>query len=326
MPVFRLFLIIFVALIVSGCDFFKRSITGPSIIFDNSSQTNIKYYGYYFVEDPAKGLNHIDEIRDYTNIINVRYDNGMNNSWDPSSASRILASDSRIMLQIPFGTDTDQTLFVNSYARKKYLNKIRQDMTDTGVTHIIAYIAIYEEWYVLINHGHYDWPIFKGLPIYEKFAVAKQYLEEIISDVNQTFPGIPTVIVENILPLPDPPSNLDIIGVDAYYIPTSPDCSPEEKLMFDNQVIPHYDAARIYGKPIMVVAPSFIHGPWRMLSECQMQWYVDLALDPTYNIQSFLWFLYNYDNQTIVGVRNFPDLVNYQRGVSCQFFGNQYCP
>jgi len=40
------------------------------------------YYGYYFVEDPAKNQDYIDEVKGFTNIINVRYDNGAYNSWD----------------------------------------------------------------------------------------------------------------------------------------------------------------------------------------------------------------------------------------------------
>jgi hypothetical protein len=194
-------------------------------------------------------------------------------------------------------------------------------MIDTNFMSSIAYIAVFEEWYVLTSHGYFDaWPIFQGRGTYEKMEIAKKYLELIIDDVNRAFPGIPTVIVENILP----PNNLDIIGIDAYYIPTSPDCDLEQKAIFNAQVMPYYDIGRNYGKPIMMVAPSFVGGPWKMLSECQMQWYADLALNNSYNIESFIWFFYG-DVAGMTGVRNYPNLVAYQRNISCQLLGRRYC-
>jgi len=302
----------------TGCRFFKN-ITGPSEIFSGGG---IKYYGYYFVEDPNKGLSYSHEIADFANMINVRSDNGVGNSWDPVAASKIKSAGLKAMLQIPFGGESDQTLFVDQAARSVYLAKIREDMINTNFIHNLAYIAVYEEWYVLISQGHYDsWPIFQGRGREEKFAIAKQYLEVIIGDIHRVFPGIPTVIVENILPLPPLPDNLDIVGVDAYYIPTSPDCDVEQKAMFDSQVLPHYDATRPYNKPVMMVAPSFIHGPWKMLSACQMQWYADLAVNGPYNIESFLWFLYDLNDPGFTGVRSFPELVAYQRGLASQLLG-----
>src|SRR3989338_581895 len=98
----------------------------------SSSQAGINYYGYYFVEDPDKNQTFINEVKDFTNIINMRYDNGPNNSWDPTAASRVKNSGVKVMLQVPFGTDSDQTLFVNATARDAYLHKIKQDMIDTG--------------------------------------------------------------------------------------------------------------------------------------------------------------------------------------------------
>ncbi len=298
------------------------SLWGP---FSFSQASAPKYYGYYFVEDPAKNQAYINEVKGSINIINVRYDNGSNNSWDPTAASRIRNAGVKAMLQVPFGTDTDQTLFVNATARRAYLNKIKQDMVNTNFMSSLAYIAIYEEWYVLISQGYYDkWPIFQGKTKEQKFAIAKSYLEKIISDVKNTFPGIPTVIVENILPYPTPPSNVDVLGIDAYYIPDHEYCSSDQKTKFNQEVLLYFDAAVKYNKPMMMVAPSFVGGPWKMLSKCQMQWYSDLALSGKYNIQSFLWFIYA-NTSGFIGVRSYPDLVYHQKSIGCQMLGDPYC-
>lgn len=289
------------------------------------SRSNLRYYGHYFVEDPGKNQTYIYEVRDFTNLVNMRYDNGPNNSWDRTAASRVKDSGVKVMLQVPFGTDSDQTLFVDRGARINYLNKIRQDMLETDFMPSLAYFAVYEEWYVLINQGFYDkWPIFQGKTKEEKFAIAKSYLEQIIDDVHNIFPGIPTVIVENILPYPAPPSNVDILGIDAYYIPENSSCDSVQRAKFEREVLPYFDAAKPYNKPMMMVAPSFIGGPWKMLSECQMQWYADLAVGGQYDIESFLWFFYA-DTSGFTGVRNFSDLVNRQKGIGCQILGNPYC-
>lgn len=291
----------------------------------SSSQSGIGYYGYYFVEDPGKNQAYINEVKDFTNLVNMRYDNGPNNSWDPTAASRVKDSGVKVMLQVPFGTDTDQTLFVNSSDRRTYLNKVKQDMLDTDFMSSLAYIAIYEEWYVLISQGFYDaWPIFQGHTKEEKFEIAKRYLEQIIDDVHEFLPGIPTVIVENILPYPAPPSNVDVLGIDAYYIPENSSCDSVQRAKFEREVLPYFDAAAPYNKPMMMVAPSFIGGPWKMLSECQMQWYADLAQSGQYNIESFIWFFYA-DTSGFTGVRNFSDLVNYQKVIACQILGGPYC-
>ncbi len=291
----------------------------------SQSSNNIKYYGYYWIQDPGKNLDLVNEVAGFTNIINVRYDNGPNNSWDPANAAKIRNAGVKIMLQVPFGTDSNQTLFVDSVARNTYLNQIRQDMINTDVLNSLAYFSIYEEWYVLISQGYYDaWPIFQGKTKEQKFAIAKQYLEQIIDDVHRVFPGIPTVIVENILPYPPPPNNVDVIGIDAYYIPTNPTCDQGQRAKFNNEVTPYYEAARIYNKPIMMVAPSFVGGPWRILSECQMDWYKDLAQNTRYRIESVLWFAYGNVGE-IMGVRNFPNTLYYQSKIGCQLAGGRPC-
>src|SRR3989344_709177 len=291
----------------------------------SSSQSAIKYYGYYFVEDPGKNQTFINEVKDFTNIINMRYDNGPNNSWDPTAASRVKNSGVKVMLQLPLGPDSSQTLFVDATARDAYLQKVKRDMIDTGFMPSLAYIAISEEWYVLINQGFYDaWSIFQDHTKEEKFEIAKRYLEHIIDDVHNIFPGIPTVIVENILPYPAPPSNVDVLGIDAYYIPENSSCDSFQRAKFEQEVLPYFDAAAPYNKPMMMVPPSFIGGPWKMLSECQMQWYADLALSGQYNIESFIWFFYA-DTSGFTGVRNYPNLVNYQKVIACQILGSSYC-
>src|SRR3989338_8083030 len=291
----------------------------------SSSQSALKYYGHYFVEDPDKNQAYVHEVKDWSNLVNMRYDNGANNSWDYNAASKVRNSGVKVMLQLPLGPDSDQTLFVNSSDRRTYLNKVKQDMLNTNFMSSLAYIAISEEWYVLISQGFYDkWPIFQDHTKEEKFAIAKRYLEEIINDVHEFFPGIPTVIVENILPYPAPPSNVDILGIDAYYIPDNSSCDSVQRAKFEQEVLPYFDAAAPYNKPIMMVPPSFIGGPGEMLSECQMQWYADLALSGQYNIESLIWFFYA-DTSGFIGVRNYSDLVNYQKVIACQILGGSYC-
>src|SRR3989344_3161206 len=311
---------IMLAVVLTLWNPFSFSLSAP--IGESDSQTRtLKHYGYYFVEDPGKNQAYVHEVKDFANVINMRYDNGPNNSWDPNTAKRVKDSGVKVMLQVPFGSDWDQTLFVDGAARDAYLNKVKQDMQDTGFMSSLAYIAISEEWYVLINQGFFDkWPIFQGKTKEEKFATAKHYLEQIIKDVKNTFPGIPTVIVENILPYPTPPSNVDVLGVDAYYIPDHEYCSEDQRDKFNREVLPYFDSAKPYNKPIMMVPPSFIGGPWKMLSQCQMEWYVDLAVNGPYNIESLIWFFYA-DTSGFIGVRNFPGLVFYQKSVSCEILG-----
>src|SRR3990167_2425664 len=315
---------IMLAVVLTLWNPFSFSLSAP--IGESDSQTRtLKHYGYYFVEDPGKNQAYVHEVKDFANVINMRYDNGPNNSWDPNTAKRVKDSGVKVMLQVPFGSDWDQTLFVDGAARDAYLNKVKQDMQDTGFMSSLAYIAISEEWYVLINQGFFDkWPIFQGKTKEEKFATAKHYLEQIIKDVKNTFPGIPTVIVENILPYPTPPSNVDVLGVDAYYIPDHEYCSEDQRDKFNREVLPYFDAAKPYNKPIMMVPPSFIGGPWKMLSQCQMEWYADLALSGQYNIESLIWFFFA-GTSGFIGVRNYSDLVNYQKVIACQILGGSYC-
>ncbi|MBI4087285.1 MAG: hypothetical protein HY434_00440 [Candidatus Liptonbacteria bacterium] len=290
----------------------------------SSSQSALKYYGHYFVEDPDKDQQYVGEVKDFTNLINMRYDNGANNSWDYEAAGRVKNAGAKVMLQVPFGTDWDQTVFVDASARSAYLNKIKQDMLNTDFLPSLAYFAVYEEWYILISQGFYDkWPIFQNRTKEQKFAIAKSYLEQIINDVHNTFPGIPVIIVDDVSLYP-PPSNLDVLGVDAYYIPDNQYCDQDQRDKFNSAVLPAYDAVAPYQKPIMMVAPSFIGGPWKMLSECQMQWYADLAVSGTYSIESFLWFFYA-DTGGFIGVRNYPDLVYKQKSIGCQILGDPYC-
>src|SRR3989344_4490032 len=292
--------------------------------FSFSEASTIQYYGHYFIEDPAKNHAYIHEVKNSTNFANVRYDNGSNNRWDPMAAARLKNAGTKVMLQIPFGTDSDQTLFVDSNARQGYLNQVKEDMLNTDFIPSLAYIAISEEWYGLVRGGYYDaWPIFQGKTAQEKLETTKYYLEQIIMDVKAEFPGVPTVIVENVFDV-GMPSNLDVVGVDAYYIPDHQYCSSDQKAKFDREVLPWFDRAALNGKPLMMVAPSFIAGSWKMLSECQMQWYADLALSGTYDIRSFLWFLYA-DTDGVLGVRSYPVLVEYQKAIGCQILGSPYC-
>src|SRR3989338_6046732 len=107
----------------------------------SSSQSSIKYYGHYFVEDPDKGQAYAQEIKGWTNLINMRYDNGANNSWDYNAASRVRNAGVKAMLQLPLGPDSSQTLFVDRNARMTYLNKVKQDMVNTNFMSSLAYIA-----------------------------------------------------------------------------------------------------------------------------------------------------------------------------------------
>jgi hypothetical protein len=297
----------------------------------------IRYYGHYFVEDDGIkdagiGLRLVDEVSSFTNIINFRYDSGAENRLDGDNVRRIMDAGVKVMLQVPF----NEGQFTNASTRDAYLKSVRDDINSYGFMSSVVYFAVYEEWYTILQADwytdYYNWSIFAGKSRDQRFAIAKTYLEQIIDDVHRIFPGIPVVIVENIspslLPGPPPPNNLDVIGVDSYYIPDNSSCDSAQRVKFESEVIPWYDVARTYGKPIMMVPPSFILGPWKMLSECQMQWYVDLALSGDYNIESFIWFVYgsfDTDSDRATGVRDFPDLVSYQRTLGCTFLGSAYC-
>jgi hypothetical protein len=247
------------------------------------------------------------------------------------NVGRVQDAGVKVVLQVPF----NEGQFTDASIRDAYLKSVRDDINNYGFMSSVVYFAIYEEWYTYLQSdgSHLEaWSIFAGKSRDQRFAIAKTYLEQIINDVHRILPGIPTVIVENIspslLPGPPPPSNLDVIGVDSYYIPDNSSCDSTQRAKFENEVIPWYDAARQYGKPIMMVPPSFILGPWKMLSECQMQWYADLALSGDYNIESFIWFVYGsfYENSTpVTGVRDFPGLVDYQKALGCTFLGGAYC-
>jgi hypothetical protein len=290
--------------------------------------SNIQFYGHYFVEDDGKNLRYVDEVAPFTNIINVRWESGPNNKLGPDNASRILDAGVKVMLQLPFGSDTDQTLFVDASAREAYLQDVKNHLNSLNFMQAVAYIAIYEEWFVLIKQDYYKWPIFQGKTLDQKLATANLYLTQIINDIHRIFPGIPTVIVDNVpselLNGPFYPNNLDVYGVDAYYIPDNSSCDSTQRAKFESEVLPWFESAKRYGKPIMMVPPSFVLGPWKMLSECQMQWYADLAVSGNYNITSFIWFTYG-SFEGLTGVRNYPDLVDYQKRIACQLLGNPYC-
>ena len=100
------------------------------------------------------------------------------------------------------------------------------------------------------------------------------------------------------------PSNVDILGLDAYFKPTSSACDSTQRAAFDEVVTAAYDAAASYGKPLMMAADAAPLPNSPIPSTCQLQWYKDLA-DSRPSVKILLWWLYGTTDGH-VGVREYP--------------------
>jgi hypothetical protein len=297
---------------------------------------HVRDFGFYSVHGRSHGMDYIDEVRGKANMIVWSYDDL---TLDTDFPQRIAAAPKlRLLLTLPLTTATDYTSGINAAvfannpagARLTYLNHVKNRIQNTNppLINAVPYIAISEEWYTLMYQGYFgpsglNWNLFNG-DNWQNRDLMKSYLESFISDVKSVFPGIPVVLVDgwwsdSPYNLNNAPSNVDVLGLDAYFIPTSGACDSTQRARFDSQVTAAYDAAASYNKPfIMVASSSPYNGP--MPSPCQLQWYKDLA-DSRPSIQGLMWWLYGTtDGQP--GVREYPTEKSYLFQMGQQVLSN----
>jgi hypothetical protein len=272
----------------------------------NFALAKIDYHGYYWVENDLYNLHYMSELSGYSNMLNLTFDQILSNPQTLANNIRTYNYKGiELTLSVSEGLVTNQ-----GNQRTSYLQAVKQKISvDSDLIKLVAMIHIYEEPYTLLEQGYYNnWTIFSGMDASQKHARMKLGLEQYIADVKTAFPNIPVIIVENFwsneYSAYIPPSNLDILGLDAYYIPTDSSCDATQRAAFDSQVTNWFNLAKQYGKPIHIVAPVFDDGHFKMLSACQAQWYIDLAKnDP--QVVGLDWFLYA-DVGGVRGIRNNP--------------------
>ena len=298
---------------------------------------HLKYYGYYFwYYDDV--IDKLDEVSSFTNIIHTRIDTTPTGlRWDDNVASRIKNTGQKMIVQLPI--EAHESWLTDPGERMAFLQTCRKLLEDANSLSSVAYIELYEEWYTsLIPGGFFDkWTVMRGKTHNEQYIIIKQYLEAAIADTKKVFPGIPVTITEvsvkraaGISGHPynypvDPPSNLDVISLDAYFMPTNGSCDSTQRARFDSYVTVAYNAAMTYGKPIIMVGQAFSTQDWPLMpSRCQMEWFYDVAKYTYYRIETFVWFIYP-DTDDIIGVRDYPDSVDYQKQVGEQILNSPPC-
>ena len=265
----------------------------------------IDYHGFYFVEDDAYNIHYASELSGYNNVLKFSIDKvrdfqGLSNRINQGNYS-IVAMD--LGFSEALGTNKNN-------ARETYLKEVKGKISlNSDLLKKIGFIHISEEEYTLLEQGrpgYGDWSIFAGQSMDYKKARMKQALEEYITDVKRFFPGIPVVIVENYWGNTHiPPNNLDILGVDPYFIPTSSQCDATQLARFNSATTNVMNLAKQYGKPIYLVGPLFNDGNYKMLSACQVDWYINLAKN-TPEVIGLDWFLYSdVPSANVYGVRNY---------------------
>jgi hypothetical protein len=294
----------------------------------------VKDFGFYFVKDRPRGFDYIDEVKGKANLIVWGMDDLTVD--DPVFVQKVTTAPKlRLLLTLPLTTAADYTSGINAAvfantnnARMTYLNHVKNKLLSTNppLLDSVPYIQLSEEWFTLMYQGYFgpvwqsgggpvpglNWNLFNGDNWQNRDAM-KNYLQSFIADVKTVFPGIPVVLTDNWWSdspynLYNAPSNVDVLGLDAYFIPTSGACDSTQRARFDSQVTPAYDAAASYGKPFMMVGSSSPYlGP--IPTSCQLQWYKDLA-DSRPSIKAVMWWLWSTtDGQP--GVRVYPTERDY---------------
>lgn len=283
------------------------------------------YHGYYFwyYEDI---INQLDEVKTFTNIVHTRIDTTPTGiRWNQDAAKKIREQGQKMIVQLPI--EANEQWLTNTEQRRRFLKQSRKLLYDTGSLPFVAYIELGEEWYThLIPSGSLDnWVILKGQTRQQKYEIIKKYLEDSISDAKTVFQEIPIIITEGSVkrasdrphsqnyPV-DPPSNLDAISIDAYFVPTNSSCDSDQRELFNKSVKSVYDAAITYGKPLIMVGQAFSSDDFVMLSECQMNWFYQLTKFKEYRIDALLWFIYPNTNQ-IIGVRSHDHLIDFHKQI-----------
>ncbi len=301
---------------VSLVVFLLASLVGPITAY-----AKIDYYGFYFVENDANNVHYMSELKDSNNILEIIYDHLGPTANLQDLSNRISQNN---YTAVKLGLGINEAIFMNTGgARDTYLSQAKTKMSvNSNLINKIKFIGVLEEEFTLLSQGFFDsWAVFQNISVNGcqsefpndpyadeiggcKRARMRKGLEQYITAINTYFPGIPTQIVENYWGYAHiPPSNLDILGLDAYYIPTSDLCDATQRARFDDKVTGDLNLAKQYGKPIYMVAPVYSNQGSTMLSECQAQWYIDLAKN-TPEVIGLDWFLYaNIDN--VHGIRSY---------------------
>src|SRR3989344_5399242 len=281
----------------------------------------LRYHGAYQVEN-GFGMRNMHELKGSMNSFVLPYSPRMEVHDIQSIASRVKENGFKVDLRLPFAymEDNGRTFSNENGALTDYLTTLKRRISvDSDLINNISFIDVDEEWYTLLGqqNWHYtqlgEWPIFKGKELWEQRVIMKRELERVIGEVKQYFPGIPVKIVENNWNpySAPPPDNLDILGLDLYFIHTSDLCDDTQRNRFDSEVtsIVNGNIRNYPGRSIYLVGPAFSDGNYKPLSPCQTQWYFDIA-QSTPSIIGLDWYLYTTSWSS--GFReNFPEQREY---------------
>lgn len=262
--------------------------------------SKIEWTGFYYPQTVIQGpmLDLLNEVADQSNLTTFLYIEGQTGQ---QTADTLRANNQFgiLYLDIVLGGSSQEVLTNENAARTNYLNRVKQAIqVNSNLIERIKFLSPGEEMYARVKAGNFDtFPVFQNLSAAQKVARMKQLLEETIAEMKQVFPGIPILHVENKNDSEFvPPLNLDVIGVDAYYIPTSELCDSAQRQKFYDETIKLLDDTRAFGKPVVLVPGFFTSSPWRMPSVCQSRWYHDLARF-TPGVIGLQYFIYgNYTN------------------------------
>ncbi|MEK6974321.1 MAG: archaellin/type IV pilin N-terminal domain-containing protein [Nanoarchaeota archaeon] len=302
----------------------------------NAHPVQLKYYGYYFVEFSELNMHYLDDVSNYTNVVQIIINNP--DDINQEFADRIKKSNIKMLLQV---FNNNYETFSNDDVLDKKLKELKGNLNEFNLYDDIAMIEAWDEPYTLVETHLYDnwgWPEFIRLTSTDdEINFMKSKLETKISKINQHFPGIPVYINENkaqhVFDRYDngsfkyaPPKNIDVISIDPYFNPTSIECNEEQRNRFDAAINISLNWAKSTGKPIQLVGQSYYQTDWPspiMPSVCQMQWYYETANNPNNNILSFLWFSYaGWEQGNVIGVKEFSDRTNYQRIIGNEILSN----
>src|SRR3989338_329494 len=282
----------------------------------------LRYHGAYQVEN-GFGMRNMHELKGSMNSFVLPYSPRMEVHDIQSIASRVKENGFKVDLRLPFAymEDNGRTFSNENGALTDYLTTLKRRISvDSDLINNISFIDVDEEWDTLLGQQswHYtqlgEWQIFKGKESWEQTVIMKRELERVIGEVKQYFPGIPVKIVENnwIPYSAPPPDNLDILGLDLYFIPTSGLCDNTQRERFDDMVTSNLNwVIRNYpGKSIYLVGPAFDDGNYKPLSPCQTQWYYDIA-QSTPSIIGLDWYFYTSVYWASGFRENFPEQREY---------------
>jgi hypothetical protein len=288
--------------------------TGSGVVVKETSDFNIygstfaapkpmQYHGYYYLwNGNPSDLSLAPQAATSSNLV---FDNFYPNLDYNKVASELRTFHQRLILNFSYNGDLSDPAPV----RMEYYKNLKKKIgIDSDLINQVDFISMGEEWYSLYYQGNFrDWKAFQpdspDLIALGWQQTMKKVLEDNIAMIKQVFPGIPVLIVENYWNKfsSPPPANLDVLGIDSYYIPTSNVCDATQKAKFDSEVIPAYQDPVTVSKPILMVGGAFQYAPWRMPSPCQIEWYYQYALSQP-SVIGIEWFTYGGTTPTYLGL------------------------